>query len=44
VLLWPLFAAFYIPLPGIDVLLLTLALGVATGAIGGMPLALRLRR
>ncbi len=43
VLLWPLFAAFYAPLPGADVFVLTFAIGAATGLLGGLLLAWRLR-
>ncbi len=44
VLLWPLFAAFYAPLPGIDACVLTFAIGAATGLLGGLLLAWHLRR
>jgi hypothetical protein len=43
-LLWPLFAAFYTPLRGVDVFLLALGIGMATGALGGLLMVLRLRR
>ncbi len=36
VLLWPLFAAFYAPLRGADVFVLTFAIGDTTGIIGGL--------
>lgn len=44
VLLWPIFAAAYAPLPGADVFVLALMVGAVTGALGGLLLALRLRR
>lgn len=43
VLLWPLFAAFYAPLRGVDVFVLTLAIGMATGMVAGLLVVLRLR-
>ncbi len=42
--LWPIFAAAYAPLPGADVFVLALMVGAVTGALGGLLLALRLRR
>ena len=44
VLLWPIFAAFYAPFTGADVFIVALAVGAVTGSIGGLLLALRLRR
>lgn len=44
VLLWPLFAASYAPLPGADRFVLTLAIGAATGLAGGLLLVWRLHR
>jgi len=43
-LLWPLMAAIYIWVPGVDPFALTLGIGVATGALGGALLAWWLRR
>ncbi len=44
VLLWPLMAASYAWVPGVDAFALTLGIGIATGALGGALLAWRLRR
>ena len=44
VLLWPLFAAFHAPLPGVDPFVLTFAIGGLTGSGGGLLLVWHLRR